>query len=100
MKFIFLFNLKFFFDATLFLFFRSLKMWDRQEILQFVQRNHELYYIAWERYKDLLRDFPYHGFNREGQLMNLGSPPQHENGWKEELSPLSTISLRTKPTGI
>ena len=46
-------------------------MWDRQEILQFVQRNHEPYYHVWERYKDLLRDFPYHGFNREGQLMNF-----------------------------
>ena len=42
-------------------------MWDRQEILQFVQRNHEPYYHVWERYKDLLWDFPY----QEGQLMNF-----------------------------
>ena len=69
-KFIFI-QFKFFFDAILFLFCRSLKIWDRQEILQFVQRNHEPYYLAWERYKDLLRDFPCHGFNREGQLMNF-----------------------------
>ena len=46
-------------------------MWDRQEILQFVQKNHEPYYHVWERYKDLLWDFPYHGFNRQGQLMNF-----------------------------
>ena len=29
----------------------------------------------------------------------MGSPPKHENAWKEELSSLSTISPRTKPTG-
>ena len=46
-------------------------MWDRQEILQFVQRKHEPYYHVWKRYNDLIRDFPYHGFNREGQLMNF-----------------------------
>ena len=33
--------------------------------------NHLPYYLAWERYKEFLRDFPYHGFNREGQLMNF-----------------------------
>ena len=46
-------------------------MWDRQIILQFVQGNHEPYYFTWERYKDLLRNFPYHGLDREGQLLNF-----------------------------
>ena len=46
-------------------------MWDQQEILQFVQRNHLPYYLAWERYKDILRDFPYHSFNGADQLMNF-----------------------------
>ena len=46
-------------------------MLDWKTILQFVQGNDELYYCSWERDKNLLWNFPYHGFNWEGQLMNF-----------------------------
>ena len=44
---------------------------DQQVILQFVQGVDEPYYIAWERYQVILRNFPNHGFAREGQVLNF-----------------------------
>ena len=44
---------------------------DQQVILQFVQGVDEPYYIAWERYQVIFRNFPSHGFAREGQVLNF-----------------------------
>ena len=44
---------------------------DQQVILQFVQGINEPFYIAWERYQVILRNFPNHGFSREGQVLNF-----------------------------
>ena len=40
-------------------------------IFQFVQGINEPYCIAWERYQDLLRNFPNHGFARGDQVLNF-----------------------------
>ena len=44
---------------------------DQQAVLNFVQGIDEPFYIAWERYKELLRTVSKHGFVREGQIPNF-----------------------------
>nr|GEV37838.1 reverse transcriptase domain-containing protein [Tanacetum cinerariifolium] len=40
----------------------------RNEITNFLQKPNETFNEAWERFKDLLRQFPYHGFSELHQL--------------------------------
>nr|GEV52738.1 hypothetical protein [Tanacetum cinerariifolium] len=40
----------------------------RNEITNFLQKPNEMFNEAWERFKDLLRQFPYHGFSELHQL--------------------------------
>ena len=43
-------------------------MFHRQVLLNFVQQDLEPLHSAWWRYKDLLINFPHHGFSKESQL--------------------------------
>nr|GFC24406.1 reverse transcriptase domain-containing protein [Tanacetum cinerariifolium] len=40
----------------------------RNEIINFLQKQNETFNEAWERFKDLLRQCPYHGFSELHQL--------------------------------
>ena len=44
---------------------------DQEAVLNFVQGTDELFYVAWERYKELFWFFPNHGFSRDGQILNF-----------------------------
>ena len=48
-----------------------LKMLDQQILMHFFQEDSELFYCAWDRYKELLFRFSNHGFPRECQLLNF-----------------------------
>ena len=43
-------------------------MFHRKVLLNFFQHDLEPLYSTWWRYKDLLMNFPYHGFSKEWQL--------------------------------
>nr|GEV80643.1 reverse transcriptase domain-containing protein [Tanacetum cinerariifolium] len=43
----------------------------RNEIINFLQKPNETFNEAWERFKDLLRQFPHHGFSELHQLDTL-----------------------------
>ena len=44
---------------------------DQEAVLNFVQGTDEPFYVAWERYKELLWFFSNHGFARDGQILNF-----------------------------
>nr|GFC96896.1 reverse transcriptase domain-containing protein [Tanacetum cinerariifolium] len=53
----------------------------RNEIINFLQKSNETFNEAWERFKDLLRQCPHHGFSELHQLdtfYNAINPNDHD----------------------
>ena len=44
---------------------------DQEAVLNFVQGTDKSFYVAWERYKEILWFLPNHGFSQDGQILNF-----------------------------
>ncbi|EXB96187.1 hypothetical protein L484_017035 [Morus notabilis] len=66
---------------------KYLEMVDRQVLLRFAQRDSELFYSAWDRYKELLIRLPEHGLSKDEDMADYDNwcwnHSPNNQGWEE-----------------